>query len=277
MSNFALLLQDKKEGVTSFDSLRELKKKYKGEKIGHSGTLDKAASGLMLVMIGGATKLNPLFSNFDKRYTASILFGEERDTLDRYGSVIATSSYIPTLSEIEKILPSFIGKIKQKPPLYSALHKDGERLYKIARNGKDVDIDERDVEIYDLNILSYEKSLLILDCRVSKGTYIRSLSRDLALSLNTRGSLLALRRTEIGSYTLSDLTLDTFSLLQKTNIFSKVNLDINSKKYIDNGNIIKENILFDSDKSKEYAISYFDDKPYAVLKKSDALKIIARF
>lgn len=276
MSNFLFLLRDKKDGETSFDSLKEVKKEYNTKKVGHAGTLDKAASGLMIVLVGNATKLNPIFSQLNKRYVAEIEFGKETDTLDRYGSVIEESDKIPTLDEIERILPSFIGKIKQSPPLFSSLHQNGKRLYKLALKGEDVLIKERDVEIYSLDIISYINGILKLDCRVSKGTYIRSLSRDIALSLGTRGSLLSLRRTEIGPFTLDDLNLDTLSLLKKTDLFSHIDLDINSKKYLDNGTIKEDDILRDSDKEKKYAFAYFNDELYSIVEKGDKFKILAR-
>lgn len=106
MSNlFRILLMDKEEDITSFSSLNKVKREYRGEKVGHAGTLDRFASGLMIVMVGGATKLNPVFSTFPKRYTATISFGEETDTLDREGKVIASSAEIPAKEDIESILP----------------------------------------------------------------------------------------------------------------------------------------------------------------------------
>ena len=131
-SDFSLLLMDKKEGVTSFSSLYPIKKEHKGEKVGHAGTLDKFASGLMVVFIGTATRLNPVFSSFGKKYRGRLEFGAETDTLDPEGNIVKESSYIPMLEEIEKILPTFIGKQLQTPPLYSALHIDGKRAYQMA-------------------------------------------------------------------------------------------------------------------------------------------------
>ena len=137
MSNtFKLLLEDKEEGTTSFASLSKIKKEYRKEKVGHAGTLDKFASGLMIVMVGNATKLNPVFSSFSKKYIAKIEFGKETSTLDPEGDVIATAD-LPKREDFEKAIESFVGKQKQVPPIYSALHIDGKRAYIEARKGND--------------------------------------------------------------------------------------------------------------------------------------------
>ncbi|MGN1164183.1 MAG: tRNA pseudouridine(55) synthase TruB, partial [Candidatus Ornithospirochaeta sp.] len=141
--DFSVILLDKKEGITSFSSLNEIKRKFRGSKVGHAGTLDKFASGLMIVMTGGATRLNPVFSSFGKKYRASIEFGSETDTLDPEGIVIAESEKIPTEDEIKAVLPSFLGEQDQTPHVSSALHVDGKRAYIEARKGNDIDMPSR--------------------------------------------------------------------------------------------------------------------------------------
>ena len=276
-SDFSLLLMDKKEGVTSFASLYPVKKEHKGEKVGHAGTLDKFASGLMVVFTGAATRLNPVFSSFGKKYRGKLQFGVETDTLDPEGSVVGESSHIPTLNEIERIIPTFIGKQLQTPPLYSALHVDGKRAYMLARSGKDVEMEPREIEISSLSVVSYKDGVLEFDAAVSKGTYIRSLSRDIALSLNSRGHLIALRRTEVGPFTLEDIGKDTFELLEKTNLFSNVVMDGRYKKSIDNGAMLSDSIISDSDPNRPYCFVLIDEKMYGIGEKGDKFKFLTRF
>ena len=276
-SDFSLLLMDKKEGVTSFSSLYPIKKEHKGEKVGHAGTLDKFASGLMVVFTGAATRLNPVFSSFGKRYRGTLLFGTETDTLDPEGSVIEKSDNIPTKEEIEKILQTFIGKQLQTPPMYSALHVDGKRAYMMARKGVDVEMEPREIEIYSLSLISYDNGVLEFDAAVSKGTYIRSLARDIALALDTRGHLIALRRTEVGPFTLEDIGKDTFCLLDKTNLFSIVEMDERKKKGIDNGAELSSSILSDTDPNRPYCFVYLGGKRYGIGEKGEKFKFLTRF
>ena len=276
-SDFSLLLMDKKEGVTSFSSLYPIKKEHKGEKVGHAGTLDKFASGLMVVFIGTATRLNPVFSSFGKKYRGRLKFGAETDTLDPEGNIVKESSYIPMLEEIEKILPTFIGKQLQTPPLYSALHIDGKRAYQIARKGLDVKMEPREIEISTLDIVSYKDGILEFETNVSKGTYIRSLARDIAYRLNTCGHLVSLRRLEVGPFTLEDIDKDTMFLLEKTNLFSKVEMDGSQKKNIDNGAQLSKHIISDTAPNKPYCFVSIDNKPYGIGEKGEKFKFLTRF
>ena len=206
MSDFAVIITKKESGVTSFQSLSPIKKIYKGSKVGHCGTLDKFASGLMIVLTGEAAKLNPVFSGFDKSYRARIMLGCETDTLDPEGEVVRRSDHIPSLEEIEKVLPSFTGEIEQVPPVYSAIHVGGKRAYELARSDMEVEMKARKVRIHSLSVLSYEAPYLVIDCRVSKGTYIRSLARDIAAAAGSAGHLTALERYSIGPFGYGDIT-----------------------------------------------------------------------
>lgn len=201
-NNASILLIHKPTGVTSFASLNNIKRTI-DPKVGHAGTLDKFAEGLMIVLTGSMTRLNQLFSNLDKKYRATIIFGKETDTLDPEGEVIATSS-LPTYEEIEAVIPSFLGKQMQCPPQYSALHINGKRASELARAGKAVEMAARPIEVYSYELVSYENGLLIADIHVSKGTYIRSLARDLGLALNARAYLGALNRFQIGPFSLDE-------------------------------------------------------------------------
>jgi tRNA pseudouridine55 synthase len=198
-SSSSLLLLYKPSGVTSFASLKPVKRTI-SKKVGHAGTLDKFAEGLMIVLTGTFTKLNPLFSNLDKRYIATILFGKETSTLDPEGEVVATAE-VPSIDEISAVLESqFLGTIDQAPPQYSAVHIDGKRAYKMARAGEEVEMPTRKVTIHALKIISWSAPVLQLEVHCSKGTYIRSLARDIAIACGSRGHLTALERTAIGPY-----------------------------------------------------------------------------
>ncbi len=278
MSNlFRILLMDKEEDITSFSSLSRIKREYRGEKVGHAGTLDRFASGLMIVMAGGATKLNPVFSAFPKRYTATIKFGEETDTLDREGTVTASSDKIPSKEELENVLPSFLGAQKQIPPVYSAIHVDGKRAYREARKQNDIEMPERDICISSINLLSVSGNTAVIDTAVSKGTYIRSLARDIALRCGSRGHLTALRRTEVGPYTLSDLDLDTDSLIAKTGLFGEMCFSSLHRKEIDNGTIRREWIERSVFPERPYSVMYIDGEKYGYAKMKDGgVSVMAR-
>ncbi|NBK22611.1 MAG: tRNA pseudouridine(55) synthase TruB [Spirochaetia bacterium] len=209
----SILLVHKPSGVTSFTSLGSIKRTV-DPKVGHAGTLDKFAEGLMIVLTGSMTRLNQVFSTMDKRYRATICFGKETDTLDPEGLVIATSD-VPTLEQIKYAIPHFLGEIQQSPPQYSALHIGGKRASKLAREGKVVVMEKRPVTVYSFELVSFEEGLLVADIHVSKGTYIRSLARDLALACNSRGYLVNLVRTQIGPFLLEDAvpSRDTEALL----------------------------------------------------------------
>lgn len=204
----ALMLIDKPTGITSFSSLSPVKR-HVNRKTGHAGTLDKFASGLMIVLSGSYTRLNPVFSSLDKSYRAEIRLGIETDTLDPEGEVIATSS-LPSPARLEEVITDqFIGPILQRPPLYSAIHIGGKRAHTLARKGRtDIVPDARQVTIESIDIISYENGLLTLDISCSKGTYIRSLARDIARASEARGYVENLRRTRIGPYRIEDAVTD---------------------------------------------------------------------
>ena len=249
--SFAIRLMDKEPGMTSFRSLSSVKKENRGLKVGHAGTLDSFASGLMIVLIGGATKLTPIFSSFDKEYIAEITFGKETDTLDPEGAVIAEAP-VPSREVLEAVIPSFMGKQKQVPPVYSAVHVDGKRAYREARSGKDIEMPERDIEITALELLSYESGKAVIRTSVSKGTYIRSLARDIAKRASSRGYLTALRRLRIGPWSLEDKEKSTDELLDMTGLFSVSVLNPSEKTRILNGNIRDNAVLSDTDSTRPY-------------------------
>ncbi|MGN0905977.1 MAG: tRNA pseudouridine(55) synthase TruB [Bullifex sp.] len=221
MSDFSILLLDKVPGLTSFRSLSDVKKCHKGSKVGHTGTLDRFASGLMIVLTGEATKLTPLFSGMDKSYRATIALGSETDTLDPEGATVRTSA-LPSRTDIENAIPFFLGEIMQVPPVYSAIHVNGKRAYERIRKGEEVEMEMRPVTVHRLTLECFDDSSCIVDTRVSKGTYIRSLARDLAEKAGSCGHLTALDRYEVGPYSRSDVTGLTSTIEESERLLSKV-------------------------------------------------------
>ena len=208
MAESELLLMDKEEGITSFSSLSSIKRSHTGMKVGHAGTLDKFASGLMIVLVGKATRLNPVFSSMGKSYIAEVTFGRETDTLDPEGEVVRRSDP-PTEEAIRSVLPSFLGRQSQIPPVYSAIHVGGKRAYQEARSGREVEMAPREITIDSIELLSYDGEKAVISASVSKGTYIRSLGRDIAAAAGSAGYLSALRRLRVGPWSLDDSGLST--------------------------------------------------------------------
>ena len=194
-----VILLDKPAGITSFQALGTVKKRTGTAKVGHAGTLDKFATGLLIVLTGKCTKLSPIFMNLTKEYQATVYLGRETDTLDPEGEVIAEAP-VPSLEAIEKAVPSFLGSVFQRPPLYSAVHVDGSRAHALVRNGKSFTLAERQIVIHSIEITGYAPPELNLKVTCSKGTYIRSLARDLGEKAGSKGYLVKLERTRIGAF-----------------------------------------------------------------------------
>lgn len=199
-----LLLVNKPAGVSSFDCIRVLRRTTGVKKIGHAGTLDPAATGLMLLLFGTACKQASTFSGMDKTYTAQIELGKNSSTGDREGELTNISERQPVLDEIERTLKLFIGEITQTPSKYSAIKIDGQEAYKRARRGEEVTMPSRQVTINSIDLISYKYPYLEISTSVSSGTYIRSLAEDIGKELGTGAYLTALERTSVGSYNLSD-------------------------------------------------------------------------
>lgn len=180
-----------------------------GIKVGHGGTLDPLASGLLPIALGEATKLTGRMLDASKVYSFTVKFGAETSTLDLEGEVIATSDKIPEAAEVAQVLPLFTGPIEQVPPIYSALKVDGARAYDLARKGVEVELASRKVTIHSLDLVDGGEGSVTLRAHVSKGTYIRSLARDIALALGSRGHVTMLRRESAGPFTLKQaISLD---------------------------------------------------------------------
>lgn len=191
----------KPKGCTSYDVIRKLKTYLGKTKIGHAGTLDPFAEGILIILFGKSTKKQENMMALEKEYTATIQLGRSTTTLDPEGE-ITEESPVTTLDEnkINAVLEEFIGEISQVPPIYSALKKDGKPLYKYARQGKEVKIEPRTINIFDIRLISYTKDTIVIQVRCGKGTYIRSLARDVAIKLGTVGYLTSLTRTRIGKF-----------------------------------------------------------------------------
>jgi tRNA pseudouridine55 synthase len=238
------LILDKPPGPGSTDIVSKVKRAlreggYPKLKVGHGGTLDPLASGVLPIALGEATKLAGRMLDSDKVYEFTIRFGEQTDTLDAEGLVVATSDVRPTLAQVQAVLPRFTGEIEQVPPVYSALKVEGKRAYALARAGAEVELQSRHVCIHSLSVraepveaLSSSEaeagkrrastgsartvSHITLEARVSKGTYIRSLARDIARALDSVGHVTMLRRLKAGPFTLaSAISLDKMGELAK--------------------------------------------------------------
>lgn len=218
---------DKPLGITSHDVVSRLRRITRIKRIGHAGTLDPAACGVLVVAIGQATRLiEYVQDDTRKHYKARIALGSATDSDDATGAVIANSP-IPTLTRtlIESVLQQLTGEIMQVPPKVSALHVDGQRMYDLARQGKAPDLPARPVTVYCITLCSWDTHSIEIDVACGKGTYIRSLARDIGILLGTHAHLSALQRTLVGAFGIdSALPLDTLTIEQiQNNLVSPLN------------------------------------------------------
>ena len=207
-----IIFVDKPAGISSFGAVarvRRILSEREGHrvKVGHTGTLDPFATGLLILLAGKATKKAPELTKKDKVYEAELRLGATSTTGDPEGEITETGAKLPDLAQIEAILPQFTGKSQQKPPIFSAIKINGQRAYKLARKGQQVEMPTREVEIYSLEIIGYEAPILKIRTHVSSGTYIRSLAEDIGAALGCGAYLTALRRTQIADYKLDELPL----------------------------------------------------------------------
>ncbi len=198
-----LVLINKPSGITSFKALDGIKKAVGHGKVGHAGTLDKFASGLLLVAAGKCTRLISILEGLPKRYEGTMCFGKTTTTLDPEGDVIGEAD-VPTLEAIENAVSHFTGDILQAPPAYSAVHVNGRRAYERARAGEEVELPSRPVHIYSIHITGWEEPFLSVEISCSKGTYIRSLARDIGERTGSSAYLSSLKRTAIGDFSVDD-------------------------------------------------------------------------
>lgn len=260
------ILVNKKKGMTSRDVVNFLIKILNTKKIGHTGTLDPFAEGLLLVAVNKGLKVIKLLNYKDKEYVAKVRLGIKTDTLDITGNVLEKSKEIVTKKEIEDVLKSFIGEYSYEVPIYSAIKVNGKKLYEYAREGKKVEIPIKDSYIYDIKLINIEENSFTFSVKVSNGTYIRALVRDISKKLNKIMTLEELTRTKIDSlllkdaYTLEDIKNNNFKLLKINDLlnYKEVELSGYLESKVLNGNKIKlnekeDNILFIKD-TKEIAV-----------------------
>ena len=194
------VILDKPLGMTSTQGVGAVRRIFDAQKAGHAGTLDPMATGILAIALGEATKTVPYAMDADKTYRFTATWGESRDSDDAEGKVTGTSDVRPTWEAIEAMLPRFTGTLSQTPPVYSAIKVDGERAYDLARDGEEVVLQPRPVEVFEARLLGAEKDSAEFEIRCGKGTYVRSWVRDIALALGTLGHVTALRRTRLGAW-----------------------------------------------------------------------------
>ena len=218
------LLVDKPSGPTSFDIVRQVRRALEGAKVGHAGTLDPLASGLLVCALGGATRLLPYLPAEPKKYSFGIRFGTETDTLDTEGAVIKDGGRVPAREEIVAALSRFVGELSQTPPKYSAKKVQGERAYDLARKRAEFELGQARVKVYSLILSSYDekKEEAGLEVSCSGGTYVRALCRDIAAALGTFGHASFIRRVAIGPF-----TVDTAVVLEEIDDIKKHIVPIN--------------------------------------------------
>ncbi len=250
-----LLLIDKPLRLTSNQLVSKIKILFSAKKVGHTGTLDPMATGLLPICLGEATKFSSYLLNADKTYEALIRLGYKSSTGDMEGEIIKQNiDRMPSIVEIKKVLQQFIGTIEQLPPMYSALKYQGKPLYLYAREGIDIPRSKRKINIYTIELLDYEGDQLRLRIECSKGTYIRTLAEDIGAQLNVGAYLIGLRRTNIGNFSIksalniekiektkgeerSQLLLLPEELLNK---YEKIILSFNEENAIKDGKIIEQ-------------------------------------
>lgn len=282
-----VLIVDKPKGVTSRDVVNEVIKKFSTKKVGHTGTLDPIATGVLVVCVGSATKLVDELTCNDKEYIASVELGTLTDTLDNTGKILKEEKCIRTKEEIIIALNRFKGKYMQEVPIYSAVKIKGKKLYEYARENKNVELPKREVEIKEIELIgdieyTNDKTIFKFKCSVSKGTYIRSLIRDIASILNTVGIMTDLRRIRQGKFKIEDsVVINDISDNNLINIidildYKKVELTNNLEKKVLNGAIIDNiynsgEVLFTSDNEaialyKKYDKDESKLRPYKMFK-----------
>ena len=197
---------DKPIGMTSTQAVAVLKRLFQAKRAGHAGTLDPLASGGLPIALGEATKTVPFVMEGRKRYRFTVAWGEERDTDDIEGRVVATSELRPSAQAVQELLPRFTGVIEQVPPQYSAIKVQGERAYDLARDGEKVELQPRPVEIHELTLVEHgDGGQSVFEAECGKGTYVRALARDMGRILGCFGHICALRRTVVGPFTERDM------------------------------------------------------------------------
>ena len=262
--NKGIIAINKPKDWTSFDVVNKIKHMVKPNKVGHLGTLDPMATGVLLVTVGKATKLFDIMQEKQKTYVATFEFGYETDSLDATGITQKTSNAIPKIEQIEAVLPKFIGKISQIPPLFSAKSVNGVRAYDLARRGETFELKPKQVEVFDIKIVEYKDKILKLEIVCGSGTYIRSIGRDIAYELNSFATMTDLVRTKVGKFELknckeisnlnSENVYENISKLNEVLDYELLNLEQEFTNKLLNGMTIKVDV-----KDGNYFLNYEND------------------
>lgn len=280
-----ILLINKEQNYTSRDVVNKVGKILGTKKIGHTGTLDPMATGVLVICVGSATKLNEILTSTYKEYEAEITLGLLTDTLDITGNILKEENVFVIKTEIIEALSKMQGTYIQEVPIYSAVKVNGKKLYEYARNNESVELPKREVDIKEIELIGdikYQnnKTIFNIKCLVSKGTYIRALVNDIAKNLNTVGVMSKLNRTKQGNfdikdcYTLQDIEQDNYKLIEPKEVlkdYPKVIVSGNLKKLISNGAIVdniwnQTEVLFVDKNDKLIALYKVYDKDNTKLK-----------
>ncbi len=267
----AVILVNKDKGKTSRDIVNNLTKVFNTKRIGHTGTLDPIAQGVLVICINKYTKLVNSLMSLDKQYIGTITLGVKTDTFDITGKVLEQKDVSVSKEDIEKVFSSLIGKYEQVVPIYSAKKVNGKKLYEYARNGEEVKLPTNEVDIYNLELISYEKNKIVFKCNCSKGTYIRSLIQTICDKLNVIGTMSDLVRTKQGnfdisnSYTVEDIENGNYKMLSVKDLFDYKIYNLNDEEYnkIKNGSHIK------IDSNEDKMLLYYNNEEVAIYKRKD--------
>lgn len=267
----AVILVNKDKGKTSRDIVNNLTKVFNTKRIGHTGTLDPIAQGVLVICINKYTKLVNSLMSLDKQYIGTITLGIKTDTFDITGKVLEQKEVNVSKEDIEKVFSSLIGKYKQVVPIYSAKKVNGKKLYEYARNGEEVKLPTNEVDIYNLELISYEKNKIVFKCNCSKGTYIRSLIQTICDKLNVIGTMSDLVRTKQGnfdisdSYTVEDIANGNYKALSVKDLFGYKTYNLTEEEFnkIKNGSHIK------IDSNEDKMLLYYNNEEVAIYKRKD--------
>lgn len=274
-----ILLVNKPIDFTSRDVVNKLTKILKTKKVGHTGTLDPIATGVLVVCVGNTTKLCELLTSEHKEYIATIKLGIKTDTLDTTGTIIEKKDYNVTEEQIIEVLNSFLGDSIQTTPIYSAVKVNGKKLYEYAREGIEVELPKRNINISNIELLSYKDDEIKFKTTVSKGTYIRALIDDICTKLNTVGTMSSLIRTKQGqftleqTFTLEDIENGKYELISIEKALPEIEtITINEELYnkVKNGSIIPKTF------NNDYANLLYNNKIVAIYKTYDKDNTLAK-
>lgn len=263
--------------MTSHDVVSFIRKNFNIKKVGHTGTLDPNAAGVLPICIGKATRVAEYFNDFNKSYRGEVTLGWNTDTQDKYGNVLETRDKKVTENEILEVFKNFKGDMKQLPPMYSAIKHNGKKLYELAREGKVIERKKRDITIYNIEILkNYENKRILFDVDCSKGTYVRTICNDIGERLGTLGHMSFLMRTKVGNfdiktaYTLAEIAelkkkemLDTTLLPLDTPLlqYKRIDFDSSDSERLKNG--IKIKVVNDDNKyDLEQLVRVYGEKEF---------------